>query len=63
MSQICSFASALDERNVVGIARAIIIAEEAMLGGHKCIRLVFVRLNINKSQSLRFQDGVTDMKI
>ena len=32
MGQICSFASTLDERNVVAIARAIMIAEEAMQG-------------------------------
>lgn len=34
MGQVCSFASALDGRNVVALARAIIIAEEEILGGY-----------------------------
>lgn len=51
MGQVCSFVSALDGRNVVAIARAIIIAEEVKLWGYKYLRLgVVVRLKIkNKS--------------
>lgn len=49
MGQVCSFVSALDGRNLVTIARAIIIAEEAILGAYKYLRLGVVRIKINKS--------------
>ena len=53
MGQVCSFVSALDGRNVVAIARAIMIAEEAKLWGYKNLRLgVVVRLKINNKSVL-----------
>lgn len=52
MGQVCSFVSALDGRNVVAIARAIMIAEEVKLWGYKYLRLGVVRLKINNKSVL-----------
>lgn len=51
-AKLCSFVSALDGRNVLAIARAIIIAEEAKLWGYKYLRLGVVRLKINSKSGL-----------
>lgn len=57
MSQVCCFAAVLDGRNIEAIARAIIIAEQAILGGYKYLRLGVVRLNINSKSVLTLQRG------
>lgn len=55
MSQVCCFAAVLDGRNIEAIARVIIIAEQAILGGYKYLRLGVVRLNINSKLVLTLQ--------